>query len=52
MWGLIIWMTLLIKRDYIKKPLLNIYIYIYIYIYESFDNRLLVGVEIKFLKLR
>ena len=36
MWGLIIWMTLLIKRDYIKKPLLNIYIYIYIY--ESFDN--------------
>ena len=48
MWGLIIWMTLLIKRDYIKKPLLNIYIYIY----ESFDNRLLVGVEIKFLKLR
>ena len=48
MWGLIIWMTLLIKRDYIKKPLLNIYIYIY----ESFDNRLLVGVEINFLKLR
>ena len=39
-------MTLLIRRDYIKKPLLNIYIY------ESFDNRLLVGVEIKFLKLR
>ena len=24
----------------------------YIYIYENFDNRLLVGVEFKFLKLR
>ena len=26
--------------------------YIYIYIFENFDNRLLVGVEFKFLKLR
>ena len=36
-------MALLVKRDYIGKPLFNIYIYIYI------DNRLLVGVEFKFL---
>ena len=42
-------MTLLIKRNYIEKPWINIYIYIYIY--ENFDNRLLVGVEFKFLKL-
>ena len=48
-WDLIIGMTLLVKRDYIEKPWL--YIYIYIYIYENFDNRLLVGVEFKFLKL-
>ena len=41
-------MTLLIKSDYIKKSWLNIYIYIYIYL----DNRLLVGVEFKFLKFR
>ena len=27
-------------------------VYIYIYIYENSDNRLLVGVEFKFLKLR
>ena len=39
-------MTLLIKSDYIKKSWLNIYIYIYL------DNRLLVGVEFKFLKFR
>ena len=47
MWDLIIGMTLLVKRDYIEKP----WLYIYIYIYENFDNRLLVGVEFKFLKL-
>ena len=29
-----------------------IYIYIYLYTYENFDNRLLGGVEFKFLKLR
>ena len=46
-WDLIIGMTLLVKRDYIEKP----WLYIYIYIYENFDNRLLVGVEFKFLKL-
>ena len=46
-WDLIIGMTLLVKRDYIEKPWLSIYIYIY----ENFDNRLLVGVEFKFLKL-
>ena len=50
MWDLIIGITLLVKREYIKKPRLNIYIYIYIY--ENFDNRLLVGVEFKYLKLR
>ena len=27
-------------------------VYIYIYIYENFDDRLLVEVEFKFLKLR
>ena len=48
MWDLIIGITLLVKREYIKKPCLNIYIYIY----ENFDNRLLVGVEFKYLKLR
>ena len=48
MWDLIIGITLLVKREYIKKPHLNIYIYIY----ENFDNRLLVGVEFKYLKLR
>ena len=48
MWDLIIGITLLVKREYIKKPRLNIYIYIY----ENFDNRLLVGVEFKYLKLR
>ena len=58
MWDLIIGITLLVKREYIKKPCLNIYIYkyiyiyIYIYLYENFDNRLLVGVEFKYLKLR
>ena len=41
-WDLIIGMTLLVKKDYIEKPWLNIYIYIYI----------LVGVEFKFLKFR
>ena len=45
-WDLIIWITLSVKRDYIEKPWLNIYIY------ENFDNILLVGVEFKFLKLR
>ena len=30
-WDLIIGITLLVKREYIKKPCLNIYIYIYIY---------------------
>ena len=49
-WYLIIGITLLVKREYIKKPCLNIYIYIYLY--ENFDNRLLVGVEFKYLKLR
>ena len=44
MWDLIIEMTLLVKRNYIEKSWLNIYIYIYIYI--------LVGVEFKFLKLK
>ena len=42
-------MTLLVKSDYIEKSWLDIYIYIY---FENFDNRLLVGVEFKFLKLR
>ena len=42
MWDLIIEMTLLVKRNYIEKSWLNIYIYIYI----------LVGVEFKFLKLK
>ena len=46
-WDLIIGITLLVKREYIKKPRLNIYIYIW-----SFVNRLLVGVEFKYLKLR
>ena len=40
-------MTLMVKRD-ILKILECVYIYIYIYI----DNRLLVVVEFKFLKLR
>ena len=40
MWDLIIEMTLLVKRNYIEKSWLNIYIYI------------LVGVEFKFLKLK
>ena len=47
-WDLIIGITLLVKREYIKKPCLNIYIYLY----ENFDNRILVGVEFKYLKLR
>ena len=38
---------LLVKSDCIEKPWLNIYIS-----YENFDNRLLVGVEFKFLKLK
>ena len=42
MWDLIIEMTLLVKRNYIEKSWLNIYIYIYI----------LVGVEFKFLKIK
>ena len=45
MWDLIIRMILLVKKDYIERP------WLYIYIYENFDNRLLVGVEFKFLKL-
>ena len=46
--------TLLVKKDKFKKSWLNVCvcIYIYIYIYENFDDRLLVEVEFKFLKLR
>ena len=35
-----------------KLPLSAEYIYIYIYSAENFDNRFLVGIEFKFLKLR
>ena len=41
---------LLVKRGCIKKSWLNIYIYIYIS-FGNFNNRFLVGVEFKFLKL-
>ena len=51
MWDLIIGMTLLVKKDYIEKLWLNIYIYMRVCVCENFDNRLLVGVEFKFLKL-
>ena len=44
-WDLVIWMALSVKRDYIEKQ------WLYIYIYEIFDNRLLIGVEFKFLNL-
>ena len=46
-WDLVIWMALSVKRDYIEKQ----WLYIYIYIYEIFDNRPLIGVEFKFLNL-
>ena len=40
------------KRDSMERPLVNIYIYIYIYTFWNFDNKFLVGVGFKFLKLR
>ena len=55
MWDLIIGMTLLVKKDYTEKLWLNIYICVCVCVCvcvsENFDNRLLVGVEFKFLKL-
>ena len=45
-------MTLLVKKDYTEKLWLNIYICVCVCVCENFDNRLLVGVEFKFLKLR
>ena len=53
MWDLIIGMTYWLRGIGLKSHDWYIYIYIYIYISsKNFDNRFLVGIEFKFLRLR